>query len=110
MRRAVLEVGTNHPGELAPLVAMIQPQFGVITNIGREHLEFFGDLDGVVDEEGWLAELLPATGKLFRQRRHEWREKSPGVVEGGLRIGLATRTTGAAATPGQIKGRRVSGH
>ena len=37
---AVLEVGTNHPGELAPLVAMIQPRFGVITSIGREHLEF----------------------------------------------------------------------
>ncbi len=62
---AVLEVGTNHPGELAPLVAMIQPQIGVITSIGREHLEFFGDLDGVVAEEGWLAELLPASGKLF---------------------------------------------
>jgi len=62
---AVFEVGTNHPGELAPLVAMIQPQFGVITSIGREHLEFFGDLDGVAQEEGWLAELLPQTGKLF---------------------------------------------
>jgi len=62
---AVVEVGTNHPGELAPLVRMAAPQFGVITNIGREHLEFFGDLAGVAAEEGKLAELLPATGKLF---------------------------------------------
>jgi len=62
---AVLEVGTNHPGELAPLARMIEPRFGVITNLGREHLEFFGDLKGVADEEGWLAELLPADGKLF---------------------------------------------
>ena len=62
---AVLEVGTNHPGELAPLVRMIEPQFGVITNLGREHLEFFGDLKGVAQEEGWLAELLPAHGKLI---------------------------------------------
>ena len=62
---AVLEAGTNHPGELAPLVKMIQPRFGVITSIGREHLEFFGDLDGVAAEEGTLAELLPADGKLF---------------------------------------------
>jgi UDP-N-acetylmuramoyl-tripeptide--D-alanyl-D-alanine ligase len=62
---AVLEVGTNHPGELAPLVRMIEPQFGVITNLGREHLEFFGDLKGVAQEEGWLAELLPTHGKLF---------------------------------------------
>ena len=64
-RAAVLEVGTNHPGELAPLLRMIQPKFGVITNIGREHLEFFSDLDGVAREEGMLAELLPADGKLF---------------------------------------------
>ena len=62
---AVLEVGTNHPGEIAPLVRMIQPQFGVVTSIGREHLEFFGDVKGVAEEEGWLAELLPADGKLF---------------------------------------------
>ena len=61
----VLEVGTNHPGELAPLVRMIQPKFGVITSIGREHLEFFGDLAGVIEEEGWLAELLPADGRLY---------------------------------------------
>jgi UDP-N-acetylmuramoyl-tripeptide--D-alanyl-D-alanine ligase len=62
---AVLEAGTNHPGELAPLVQMIRPRFGVITSIGREHLEFFGDLAGVAKEEGMLAELLPAEGKLF---------------------------------------------
>ncbi len=62
---AVLEVGTNHPGELDPLVRMIQPGCGVITSIGREHLEFFGDLAGVAREEGGLAELLPADGKLF---------------------------------------------
>jgi UDP-N-acetylmuramoyl-tripeptide--D-alanyl-D-alanine ligase len=64
-RAAVLEVGTNHPGELAPLVHMIQPRWGVITSIGREHLEFFGDLEGVAREEGTLAEMLPADGRLF---------------------------------------------
>jgi UDP-N-acetylmuramoyl-tripeptide--D-alanyl-D-alanine ligase len=72
---AVLEVGTNHPGELAPLVKMIRPKFGIITNIGREHLEFFGDLVGVAQEEGWLAELLPADGKLFLNGDGEWTEK-----------------------------------
>ncbi len=62
---AVIEVGTNHPGELEPLLQMIQPNLGVITSIGREHLEFFGDLAGVAKEEGTLAQLLPATGTLF---------------------------------------------
>jgi len=69
---AVLEAGTNHPGELAPLVKMIQPRHGVITNIGREHLEFFGDVAGVAQEEGWLAELLPTDGRLFVNGDNEW--------------------------------------
>jgi UDP-N-acetylmuramoyl-tripeptide--D-alanyl-D-alanine ligase len=72
---AVLEAGTNHPGELAPLVKMIQPNHGVITNIGREHLEFFGDVTGVAQEEGRLAELLPAAGKLFVNGDNEWTEQ-----------------------------------
>jgi UDP-N-acetylmuramoyl-tripeptide--D-alanyl-D-alanine ligase len=69
---AVMEVGTNHPGELAPLVKMIQPRYGVITSIGREHLEFFKTVKGVSEEEGWLAELLPADGKLFINGDNEW--------------------------------------
>jgi UDP-N-acetylmuramoyl-tripeptide--D-alanyl-D-alanine ligase len=69
---AVLEAGTNHPGELAPLLQMIRPTYGVITCIGREHLEFFGDVAGVAREEGWLAELLPADGKLFVNGDDEW--------------------------------------
>ena len=69
---AVLEVGTNHPGELAPLVRLAQPQIGIITNIGREHLEFFGDVDGVVTEEGTLAEMLPPGGKLLLNGDDKW--------------------------------------
>ncbi len=69
---AVLEAGTNHPGELAPLIRMIQPGLGIITNIGREHLEFFGNIEGVVKEEGVLAELLPPGGKLLLSGEGEW--------------------------------------
>jgi len=69
---AVLELGTNHPGELAPLISMANPQYGILTGIGREHLEFFGDLAGVAKEEGMLAELLPASGKLFLYGDGSW--------------------------------------
>lgn len=62
---AALEVGSNHPGELRGLLEAISPRYGILTNIGREHLEHFGDLDGVAEEEGTLAELLPAEGRLF---------------------------------------------
>ena len=68
----VMEVGTNHPGELAPLLGMVQPKLGVITNIGREHLEFFNNLAGVAKEEGTLAEQLPAGGVLFMNGDNEW--------------------------------------
>lgn len=72
---AVIEAGTNHPGELGPLVAMIAPKFGIITNIGREHLEYFGDLAGVAREEGMLAELLPADGVLFLNGDDAWSDR-----------------------------------
>lgn len=47
----VCEVGTNAPGEIAPLARAIEPDIAVITSIGREHLEGLGSLRGVVQEE-----------------------------------------------------------
>ena len=89
---AVLEAGTNHPGELAPLVKMIAPKFGVITNIGREHLEFFGDVAGVAQEEGALAELLPADGKLFLNGDNEWSEKIAARTKAQIvRVGIGEK-------------------
>ena len=89
---AVLEVGTNHPGELAPLVKMIRAKFGVLTNVGREHLEFFGNVAGVAQEEGWLAELLPADGKLFVNGDNEWTEKIVARTKAQIvRVGLGEK-------------------
>ena len=48
---AVVEAGTNSPGEIARLRAIIEPDVTVITSIGEEHLEGFGDLAGVLKEE-----------------------------------------------------------
>ena len=64
-RAAVVEVGSNHPGEMQSLLSIVRPTIGVLTSIGREHLEFFGDLDGVLREEGALAEALSEEGCLF---------------------------------------------
>jgi UDP-N-acetylmuramoyl-tripeptide--D-alanyl-D-alanine ligase len=71
---AVLEAGTNHPGELRPLLQMMAPRMGVVTNIGREHLEFFRDLVGVAREEGVIAEALPPDGVLFLNGDNPWSE------------------------------------
>ncbi len=51
---AVVEVGTNHPGELAALCRIVKPTHALLTNLGHEHLEFFGSLEGVVEEETML--------------------------------------------------------
>jgi UDP-N-acetylmuramoyl-tripeptide--D-alanyl-D-alanine ligase len=55
---AVLELGTNHFGEIDALCHIAQPTHGLITNIGSEHLEFFEDLEGVAKAEGELAGWL----------------------------------------------------
>ncbi len=60
---AVVEIGTNHPGEIEYLCNVLEPTHGLITNIGREHLEFFKSLDGVAREEGALFEKLGKTKK-----------------------------------------------
>jgi UDP-N-acetylmuramoyl-tripeptide--D-alanyl-D-alanine ligase len=57
---AVIEIGANHPGEVAALVEVARPTVGLITNAGAEHLEGFGDLDGVARAEGeMVAGLAP---------------------------------------------------
>ncbi|MEW5798902.1 MAG: UDP-N-acetylmuramoyl-tripeptide--D-alanyl-D-alanine ligase [Bacteroidota bacterium] len=55
---AVIELGTNHFGELKYLCEIAEPTHGVITNIGKEHLEFFGDENGVAKEEKELFRYL----------------------------------------------------
>lgn len=52
----VMEMGTNQPGDVRQLCEMARPTIGVITNIGMEHLQGFGTLEGVRDAE---LELLP---------------------------------------------------
>ena len=55
---AVIEIGANGPGEVAQLARLVVPEVGLITNAGAEHLEGFGDLDGVARAEGELVEAL----------------------------------------------------
>jgi UDP-N-acetylmuramoyl-tripeptide--D-alanyl-D-alanine ligase len=51
-RHAVIEIGTNHPGEVAALCELARPTVGLITNAGAEHLEGFGSIEGAARAEG----------------------------------------------------------
>ncbi|HEY2809323.1 MAG TPA: UDP-N-acetylmuramoyl-tripeptide--D-alanyl-D-alanine ligase [Steroidobacteraceae bacterium] len=59
-RFAVIEMGANHAGEVAALVATARPTIGMITNAGAEHLEGFGSLEGVARAEGEMVAGLAA--------------------------------------------------
>jgi UDP-N-acetylmuramoyl-tripeptide--D-alanyl-D-alanine ligase len=58
----VLEMGANHPGEIAYMTAIGQPEVALITNAGRAHLEGFGSLEGVARAKGEIAQGLPPDG------------------------------------------------
>ena len=60
-RSAVIEMGANRVGDVAQLMRLAIPTVGLITNAGAEHLEGFGDLDGVAKGEGETVACLDAT-------------------------------------------------
>ena len=62
---AVVEIGTNRPGEIEYLCKILEPNFGIITNIGREHLEYFKDIEGVRKEETALFDFLVDNGGMI---------------------------------------------
>lgn len=69
---AVIEMGASHPGDIKELVDIAQPNYGLITNIGRAHLEGFGSLEKVLQTKGELYEYIRKTkGTIFIQKDNE---------------------------------------
>ena len=63
---AVVEMGANHPEEIAFLCKIARPNFGIITNVGKAHLEGFGSFEGVKKTKGELYEWIAGVdGKIF---------------------------------------------
>lgn len=58
----VVEMGANHPGEIAELCQIAEPDFGIITNIGKAHLEGFGSFEGVIKTKSELYGYLKKKG------------------------------------------------
>jgi UDP-N-acetylmuramoyl-tripeptide--D-alanyl-D-alanine ligase len=55
---AIIEIGANHAGEIAELTKIIEPQFGLITNLGKAHLEGFGSFEGIVSAKKELFDYI----------------------------------------------------
>ncbi len=65
---AVVEMGANHPGEIAQLCKLAQPDFGIITNIGKAHIEGFGSFEGVIKTKNELYQYLKTKGKSLKTK------------------------------------------
>lgn len=59
---AIVEMGANHPMDIAELCALVHPDFGLITNVGKAHLLGFGSLEGVIAAKTELYKSLAADG------------------------------------------------
>ena len=64
---AIVEMGASHPGDIKELVYIAEPNFGLITNVGRAHLQGFGSFEGVMRTKAELYDFLLAHhGTIFR--------------------------------------------
>ena len=64
---AIVEMGASHPGDIKELVEIAEPNYGLITNVGRAHLEGFGSFEGVQNTKQELYDYLVAhNGTIFR--------------------------------------------
>lgn len=80
---AVIEMGANHPGEIKFLCEIAEPDYGIITNVGKAHLEGFGSFEGVIRTKGELYDYLRQKGDstIFIHQDNSYLTK----IAGGLR-------------------------
>ena len=74
---AVIEMGANHPGEIKTLVHIAEPDYGIITNVGKAHLQGFGSFEGVIRTKGELYDFLREKGNatIFIQNENPYLNK-----------------------------------
>ncbi len=70
---AIVEMGANHPGEIKALSSIADPDFGIITNVGKAHLEGFGSFEGVINTKTELYRHIAAkNGQIFVNRDNSY--------------------------------------
>ncbi len=94
---AIVEMGANHQGEIAMLCSIAEPDYGMITNIGKAHLEGFGGYEGVIKAKSELYHYIHKKGgKLFVNVDNELLQKlSEGMNKITFGISESVDFTGA---------------
>lgn len=73
---AIVEMGASHPGDIKELVEMAEPNYGLITNVGKAHLQGFGSFEGVMRTKAELYDFILAhNGTIFRNADNPYLEK-----------------------------------
>ena len=100
---AVVEMGASHPGDIRTLVNIVEPDCGIITNVGRAHLQGFGSFEGVVKTKGELYDFLRTRkdGVVFIHNENEHLQ--------GIANGLRLVRYGCAEAPGLYVWGHVTG-
>ena len=121
-RVGVFEIASNHPGEIDALAQVVEPDWGVVTNVGPVHIGHFGSLAAIAAEKGALLRHVPLAGRAFLCRDGQFFDDLAGLTraavttvsmrqdadyrcvdtavleEGGTRVTILERATGARAT------------
>lgn len=92
-RFGVFELGTNHPGELAPLARILRHQVGLVTTVGVAHAEHFADVAAIAREKGEVLRAVPADGLVVVGARDPYRE----ILCDGVRARVVTVALEGAA-------------
>lgn len=80
---AVVEMGASHPGDIKTLVDIVDPDCGIITNVGRAHLQGFGSFEGVIKTKGELYDFLrKKNGVVFIHNENKYLQG----IAGGLKL------------------------
>jgi len=92
-RFAIIEMGANHPGEIEFLCNIARPEFGIVTNIGRAHLEGFGSFEGVVKTKTELYRFVAEQGNSVFVNQDDpllmtLSENQPRILYGSEKLGV----------------------
>jgi UDP-N-acetylmuramoyl-tripeptide--D-alanyl-D-alanine ligase len=104
---AVVEIGMNHPGEIAPLAALARPDVAIITNIGVAHIEYMGSRGAIAQEKGMLGEAVHSDGTVILNAEDDMtpgiaRRCKAKVLTAGLQVG-DVRATALRVLPGAMQ-------
>lgn len=80
---AVYEIGTSHPGEIAPLARLTSPDVAVVLNVHPAHIEYFADIGELTREKLSIADGLPAGGTLVCL---DTLNPNPSALDPGMRV------------------------